>query len=471
MTILTWSGFSKRRNSTKQPTAGTSVTCTLKENCSIDSPVFLLATSDTSINYIQAFGEYFFVTNKIFLANGLMEIHCEKDVLATYKSDIASYSGLIEFTSSSSKVTMNDPRNYPTGLVTSTGTQITYSGVNFNTTGAYILGVLSDSANGQTGVVDYYALTTAQMQTFCNELYSQNILDMIKDQFTNAMDSLVSCIWLPLSGIGSGSYTVHIGRETMSSLSSVAKVVDRVINFSSGTTTIGFSALSGGSGADMTYLEKEPYCTGELFLPFVGWVPLDMDLMAYTKNIQIDGWIDILTGDIVYKVKYGGGWVSSFDGNIATKLPVTGASYDGVGVATGALTAIGGAVAAGAAIFSGGTSAIVSTKAMAGAAAAVGGGMSAAKSAQLHTMINGGNSSAIGARLSTDSYVWIHQYTPAETNLTAYQSEQGMPYFEVATLGSLSGYIKCNDASIDIPGESGDKDAVNSFLNNGFYYE
>lgn len=467
MTILTWSGFSKRRNSTLQPTGGTSVTATLKEDCSIDNPVFILASSDTTINYIQAFGTYYFVTNLIFLAQNLLEIHCEKDVLATYKSDIASYSGFVEYAASSSDVTITDPRNAPTGIMTSTGTQITYSGVNFNTTGAYVLGVLSDAANGASGVVDYYALTTAQMQGMCAELYSQNILDQIKDQFTNAMDSLVSCIWLPVSGIGSGNNSVHIGREVLSFSSSVAKVTDRVVNFTSGTVTVGYNAYSGGSGADMTYLEKEPYCTGELFLPFIGWVPLDMDLLAYTKSIQIDGFIDILTGDLVYKVRYGGGWVATFNGNVATKLPVSAASYDGVGIATGTLTAIGGVVAAGAAALTGGSSTVIS----AGLGAAVGGGISAAKSAQLHTMINGGNSSALGVQLSTDSYVWIHQFTPTETNLTSFQSEQGMPYFQTATLGSLSGYIKCSNASIAISGESGDKDAVNSFLNGGFYYE
>ena len=51
---------------------------------------------------------------------------------------------------------------------------------------------------------------------------------------------------------------------------------------------------SGGAGGAMTYLEKAPYCSGVLYLPFVGFVPIDMDVAAFTKSIQIDGWVDIL---------------------------------------------------------------------------------------------------------------------------------------------------------------------------------
>ena len=464
MNIKVWSGFSKRKNSTKQPTGGTTVTCLLKEECSILAPRFILNTLDFSINYVEAFGHYYYadVTN---LDGNRSEISCTIDYLATFKSNISSYTGLVEYTSSSSNVTITDPRNKPTGLITSTATALTISGVSFNTVGGYILGVLSETANGATGVIDYYAMTGVQMSAFCVELYSQNILDQIKDQFTNAMDSLVSCIWLPVTGIGGSAVNIHIGRETMTALG--GKIYDRTASFSSGLTTINFMTGSGGAGNLMTYLEKEPYCTGELYLPFIGWVPLDMDLAAFYKSIQLDGWVDILTGDIVYKVKYGGGWVSTYNGNIATKLPVTAASYDGVGVASGVITAIGGLITAGATLATGGSAGLVA----AGLATAAGGAAGAAKSTELHTMINGGNSSAIGANLGLSPMVVVHQANPTETTLTAYKTAHGMPYFQVATLSSLSGYIKCADASVSIPGDGSEQDAVNAYLNNGFYLE
>ena len=215
----------------------------------------------------------------------------------------------------------------------------------------------------------------------------------------------------------------------------------------------------------MTYLEKPPYCTGIMYLPFVGIVGLDMDILAFTKSIQLDGYIDILTGDIVYNVKYGAYRTSTYNGNLATKIPISSAGYDALGIATGSMTAIGGIAASIGALVTGGGSAL------AGLGVAAAGGLGAAKSAELHTMINGGNSSAIGANLGTNPIVIIYQNIPAEDNLTAYRVKHGMPYFKVATVSASGGYVKCHDASVSIPGDGAEQSVVNNMMNNGFYYE
>lgn len=86
-------------------------------------------------------------------------------------------------------------------------------------------------------------------------------------------------------------------------------------------------------------------------------------------------------------------------------------------------------------------------------------------------MINGSNSSAVAANIAVNPFVMIYQYLPAETDLLAYQAEQGMPYFKTATLSSLSGYIQCADASVSIPGNGSEQSVVNGYLNSGFYLE
>ena len=50
-------------------------------------------------------------------------------------------------------------------------------------------------------------------------------------------------------------------------------------------------------------------------------------------------------------------------------------------------------------------------------------------------------------------------------------TQKGRAKFAAATISSLSGYIQCMDASVDIPGYSSEKDRVNGYLNGGFYYE
>lgn len=466
MQINTWSGFSKRINSTKrpQPASATARTVLLKDGADIKNPIFELSTLDFTINYVEAFGNYYFahVQN---IDGHRSNLICTTDYLATFKTQIGGYTGLIEYTSSSSKVDILDPRNTPRDLITMSATSFTLSGININTVGGYIIGVLSNSPSGSVGVVDYYTMTTSQMQAFCNELYDQGFIQRLIDQFQAVQDSLVSCIWVPLTGIGGSSVPIHIGRETMTA--DGGKISDRLISFTSGSTTLNFSSGSGGAGNTMTYLEKAPYCSGVLYLPFVGFVPIDMDVAAVTKSIQIDGWVDILTGDIVYNIKYGAIRVSSFNGNLATKVPVSGAGYDAIGISTGAMTVVGGAAAAIGGLITGG----MGTAVAGGLAAAAGGGISAAKSAELHTMINGSNSSAIGASLGTSPYAVIIQNEPSETNLTAFQAAHGMPYFEVASIGSVSGFVKCYDASVSIPGDGEAQNVVNGYLNSGFYYE
>lgn len=464
MIINTWSGFSKRENSTKRPTpaSATQRSVLLKDGADDHAPVFTLNTLDMSINYVEAFGNYYYADVKN-LDGHRSEVRCKMDRMATFKTQVGGYTGLIEYCSASSDVTITDPRNTPTSLLDVTATTFSLSGISLNTVGGYIIGVLSNNVTGDVGVVDYYTMTTAQMQAFSQELYDQNFIQLIQDQFTNSKDSLVSCIWVPMTGIGGGSTNIHIGRETMTATG--GHISDRIVSFGSGLTTVSFGSGSGGAGASMTYLEKPPYCTGILYLPFVGIVGLDMDILAFTKSIQIDGYVDILTGDIVYNVKYGAYRTSTYNGNLATKIPISSAGYDALGVATGTMTAIGGLVASVSAIVTGGASAL------AGLGVAAAGGLGAAKSAELHTMINGGNSSAIGANLGTSPVAIIYQNIPAEDNLTAYQAAHGMPYFKVGTVSGCGGYVKCHDASVSIPGDGEDQSIINGIMNAGFYYE
>lgn len=460
--IKTYSGFSKRFNSTKRPTGGTTKNVELKNETNIKSPTFILNTIDLSINYVEAFGNYYYCDVKN-LDGHRCELICTMDRPATFKSQMGSYTGLIDYCSASSDVTITDPRNKPTSLVSVKATSFTLSNISFSTVGGYIIGVLSNNVTGDVGVIDYYTMTSLQMKNFSQELYDQNFIQLIQDQFTNSKDSLVSCIWVPLTGIGGGATSIHIGRETMTAQG--GHISDRLVSFSSGLTTISFSDISGGAGSAMTYLEKAPYCTGLLYLPFVGIVGLDMDVLAFTKSMQIDGCVDILTGDIVYNVRYGAFRTSTYNGNVATKIPISSAGYDAIGVASGAITAIGGVVSGIAAVATGGGSLLAS------AGVTVGGGLAAAKSAEFHTMINGGNSSAVGAQLGLNPVAYIVQNTPEVTDLLSYQSKHGMPYFKVDTVSNCGGYVQCHDASVSIPGDGEEQTTINAMMNAGFYYE
>ena len=63
------------------------------------------------------------------------------------------------------------------------------------------------------------------------------------------------------------------------------------------------------------------------------------------------------------------------------------------------------------------------------------------------------------------------QYTYTCSSIVPYPNTEGYADGNRRKINTLSGYVKCRNASVSINGYSGDQDAVNNFLNNGFYYE
>lgn len=118
-----YSGFSKRENSTKQPSGGTSYDVVFKDAFSIiGGTVKLQVNFDIAKNYTAAkYGNNFYkVVDVVSTTNNIVEITLTLDVLATYKSEIGGYSGLIERAPSSSQI------NYlPDDTISNTGNMIT----------------------------------------------------------------------------------------------------------------------------------------------------------------------------------------------------------------------------------------------------------------------------------------------------------------------------------------------------------
>lgn len=103
-----YSNFSKRENSTKQPSGGTGYSVIFKDAFSIVGGIVKLqANFDVAKNYTAAsYGSNFYnVVDVVSVNNGIVEITLSLDVLATYKSNIASYTSMIERSPSDSQIT------------------------------------------------------------------------------------------------------------------------------------------------------------------------------------------------------------------------------------------------------------------------------------------------------------------------------------------------------------------------------
>ena len=465
MNISYWTGFSKRKNSTKQPTSGTTATVYLKDDTSILNPTFDCTGVPANVNYIYVsdFGRYYFVDDVTYAGKDRIFIKCSVDVLATYKSQIGSLNANVEYAASSTNVLVPDPRNTPTlEIDEAVSTAFDLTSYNFTTSpSTYIVGTVTD--NG----IKYCIMTESELETVCSTIYTTDFVQSLQNVIYDMKNIIASCIAIPYNP----TKTVLVGGLVVGStqlLSPAYYVSTRMVHVLQGVTVSVTFPDPGGLGYH-SYLDHAPYTTGSLYLPYVGVVPLDLDVIAADQQFIVDMYLDICTGDMVYRLsKITGDYIATYQGNCATQIPVSGTSLNNpMGALASGISAIGGVAQSIAGIASGNAGLVGS-----GVASLAGSAMGMAQSLSLHTQVNGCISSAIGSKVGSVGKVMIYKRRPTEYNVnSAFKYISGLPYFKAATISSLSGYIKCSGASVDISGFEQEKDAVNDFLNSGFYYE
>lgn len=460
MNVTYWTGFSKRKNSTKRPSSGTTLTGVyLKEDTTVMNPGLELDGVPATANYfyISDFGRYYYVRNvtKAGAARNYFDLEC--DILATYKSQVGSYSGLIEYAADSTNIHLTDPRNKPQQTFYETKTQLLDLGSNqFSTGGTFIVGI-----TGGPGGVTYYVMDAPKLRDFYNDVFGLDFTTQITAQFYNVRDCIVSCKWAPYTPAIGLAQPVYVG-GLMSGVSAPAVAV-RIKTIADASYNITFPSDSLiGPGYGTNYLDTAPFSTGTLYLPFVGIVPLDLDVVSQSKQLRIACAVDNYTQDIVYKISNDSGdYVNTYQGNCGTNIPIVSQTMNALGSVASAVGAVGGVVAA--------------TAGAAPVAAALGatsvGAANVAASMQIHTQANGSYSSALAAQMGLAAYATVFTRKPTVETLTDFAPTSGMPLFEVDTISNHAGYVQCFGASIDIPGTPDEKDTLNGYVNGGFFYE
>ena len=479
MQIKLWNNFNKRRNSTKQPAAASAIEkrVILKENTSIENPTFLMTSTDMpEWNYAQAFGHYYFITDIVSMGKSQWEIRCEQDVLATHKSAIGEYNGFVIFSSSNYDLDINDTRmSYSNEVITTKSEyDLTFTNNIVFTSGrdgTYVFGVVNGKSNGSCGSVTYYAMSEAQLTTLSsNILLNPSFFELLTQTFNDPMNSIVSCRYLPITSIPGDSEQIYIGADTTGGTGvNAVKINGRFISSINSAVEKHINVPDLFEFAN--YLKGKEATTASIYLPFVGLVPFDLHLLYNNDGFLLSCFIDVITGDIVYKISknLGGGQsavVSTYSGNCSTNVPISSKGYDAAGIVSGAISTIGGVVTAIAGATTGGFGAV----AVAGVGAAVAGTAKSSSSIENHTMVKGSESSALGVQLGKKIVLILYTQTPTD-DIEAMRVEKGLPLYKTVNIGSLSGFVQCAGASISLGSLSSDRDTVNSFLNAGFYYE
>lgn len=90
----------KKINSTSRSyTVAATLSCRLKEPCSMQAPVFRVQglTKGALYNYCVFENRYYWIDDIIYLTNNIQEVHCHLDPLATFKTDIGNTYAYIEY--------------------------------------------------------------------------------------------------------------------------------------------------------------------------------------------------------------------------------------------------------------------------------------------------------------------------------------------------------------------------------------
>ncbi len=482
MNIRVWSSFTKRQNSTLQPgtTGSTQISCVLKEETSIRNPSFILADPMPSITYVQAFGNYYFVTDIINIDAHRAEVACSLDVLATYKSSILNYTAFVERSASNYDVMLIDPllsgqQNYIVDDVTTTSVSDI-----FDQTGLYAATVLTKTR----GLVIYLSNTLGVYKGILDSgcYSSSDISEWITSKIAAAYDADVyigSVKWMPLN-LASHGISVNlsanppefvIGPLGVKSGFIPSGAVVKWIYPESNIGTVKKLTLP-STNLFNDFRDGDPrFVQYSLTLPGIGTVQLDPAFVGScihnSRDIYAGIYMDISTGQVTYIIEtlIGGYYVKfcEFKGSCAVDVPIGKSRGNVIETVT---TYIGGIGAAVSNLAGGGGNpgSIAQGISQSGVAT-----LSAYKSAVCpQTSILGGS----GNR----SDLWAHANN-IYLNRKIFGQKQfptaiaGRPLCQNVQLSSLSGFCQCGNASVPVNARDADRAEINAYLNSGFYIE
>ena len=206
--------FNKRSNSTKVPSGqGAVVEMKLKDGCSIYSPSFLLSSMDPTLyNYVEWNESYYFIQDAFLVRQGLWEIQCKIDVLASYRTQILNTSAFVTYSSNVFNTYIPDTRlstNANANVALNNNKLITNSSED---DGTYIITYITNHPNhGMAGAI-WADTQTAKNISACINSAGMNdfLLNDLKKQLSNVNQAVRSCRYVPMQwfeGRGDANYT------------------------------------------------------------------------------------------------------------------------------------------------------------------------------------------------------------------------------------------------------------------------
>lgn len=454
MLVKIWYGFSKRKNSTKQPADSDAyeITCRLKDNTNYQNlELFLTSSHAPTFNYLQCFSRYYFVDNFEYVTNNTYIVHCSVDVLATYKSAVGGSSFYVERAQSSYDQYISDgvlsSRNFYVNSSQSQSDSISdFSGV-----GTYLITVTGGNQESSDFGVTTYACSQSEIISVLDFMFDDgNFTDVFTDgavkTFFNPFQYILSLKWFPFNTstatFGTTFSTVKFGWWDTG-------VNARVVRTKGKQFTLTCAIPS------HTYTDFRRYSSYwshyRAYIPTVGVIDIaPQDLVS--SSISVDFVIDWITAQSYVRV------YSDTDTLTCELTGCAGAdvqiSQNTANIIQGVSNIAGGVLGS---IFS--PSSMVS-------------GISSAIQGVQDIMSPTPSSNGVGGNKSILTFYPKIEMWCEELASTDYQTSQvGRPLCQTVQINSLSGYVQCAGASIQNAAYGIEKDMINSYLNGGFWYE
>ena len=463
--------FSKRLNSTKQPTAeeleaAKSYTIDLKQLTNIDNPELILtgaSANEYAFNYayISDWGRYYHIKSADLRHEDIYHARLELDDLATYKSQILNTSAYVIYSSSDYNRWIRDDR-CPI-VIKNSDYVYSQSAIVINDTPVFeasddetvIITTVSENYGLYSWIMSESTVGALMKELSTNDSW----FSVLQQQFGDAMGSIVQVIRIPVAASliqdSNNQSQIALGKYiTTRSECSCYELKNRHLS------------TTGSIGIPTTYTDfryTEPYCKAKLSIPFIGVIDFPLSELAPSGGINWRMDLDVLTGIVQFNFYDTANTksIASYSGKCGGIVPIANTQIsdisNAVSGASGAI--IGGAI--GAAMGNPVTAAI---GAISGAASSFYGAQQ--NSSTVIGSYSGGRSefTCRTIKLCVEKFATANE----PSNLTAIE---GRPCCDVKQLLNLTGYVRTQGFSIDLNANSDVIKSINSKLDAGIYIE
>ena len=456
--------FSKKENSTAQPGGtGTVYDCAIKTPSSMQAPVIELKLDNVpgfNYCYIPEFARFYYITGVTY-NRGLWELSTRVDVLATFKSDINSTSMYIERASAASTGSLVDSLYPLKDTYTESNTVIEYGNLIPWSGGVVVVSIINGTSS--TGMVAY------QFAPSQFTLFLAGLMGTDADSSVSVWDSLTqsikvttyeplryigACYWFPDGfTVGSAVTSLQLGNYTATGFTCYplyTAASPKTVHY---TVTLPKHPQAATRGS---FCNLKPFSEYDLTLSSFGNIKLDAAAVATATSLDISIKPDPFTGMARCIVETDTGALLA---NVAAQwgVPLRIATFGQFSVAN--ILGTAGAAAA----FAGGVAS--------GEAGSIVGGLTGTVKG-IENMLKGsfdtvGSTGAIIDH-QTDKVLYARFYTIADDD----NANNGRPYCSVNTPGTLQGYLKAQKGLVTSSRAiRTELDAINTYMEEGFYYE